>query len=470
MRTYSYGMKTALICAFVFTIMPALIAADSNGPRAPERISLSDAIALALKNNQDYRLAVLKARQTRERVKGAWGQLLPVLESEASMARQYAENGFMSLSDGQYELRFLQLKFGINPGLFYNSLKATQEAHKIAQEELRRVRANVEYSVIRGYFGVLLAGEIVKLRRESMEVLKSNLKDVQTLYRTGSVPRFDLLQAQVQLKNLEPQLLEAENAWETAIDSFNFTLGNEGIIHTADDSVLGVESYRTPLGEAPRKIEKLALIALKNRPEIIQLEHKRELSVRAKNAASSSYIWPTLTLGGYYGLTKYLPNEIASPVAGFDFSKISGTSDWQNTWQFRVAATYRWSSLVPADPARAVEREEALKIQEADEEIARIKRLIGISIRTSYSRLLTSSATIRSQRENVVTAEEGLRIAREAYRAGAIKNFELLAAELSLTTAKTGYINAIHGYYTSLAELKREMGVDDERVIMEEAE
>lgn len=469
MRTHGFYKSAALSCALVFILMPALIAATAQDSRAPEKITLSDSLAIALKNNQDYRLAVLKAKQTREKVKGVWGQLLPILESEASMTRQYAENGFMSLSDGQYDLKFLQLKFGINPGLFYNTLKASQEAHRIAQEELRRVRANVEYSVIKGYFGVLLAGEIVKLRRESMEVLKSNLKDVQTLYRTGSVPRFDLLQAQVQLKNLEPQLLEAENAYETAIDVFNYTIGNEGILHIADDSVLKNESYRMPEGESARKIETLSLIALRNRPEIIQLEHKREMSSRAKNAASSYHIWPTLSLGGSYGLTKYLPNEIASPVQGFDLSKISGTSEWQNTWQFRVAATYRWSSLIPADPTRAVEREEALKIHEADEEIARIKRLIGISIRAGYSRLVTSSMTIRSQRENVSTAEEGLRIAREAYRAGVIKNFELLAAELSLTNARTGYINAINGYYTSLAELKREMGVDNERVIMEEA-
>ena len=62
-----------------------------------------------------------------------------------------------------------------------------------------------------------------------------------------------------------------------------------------------------------------------------------------------------------------------------------------------------------------------------------MKQLIGISIRAGYSRLLTSSMTIKSQKENVESAEEGLRIARESYRAGVIKNSELLAAEFALT-------------------------------------
>jgi len=91
-----------------------------------------------------------------------------------------------------------------------------------------------------------------------------------------------------------------------------------------------------------------------------------------------------------------------------------------------------------------------------------------VSINSSYSKLLTACMTIKSQKENVKTAEEGLRIARESYRAGVIKNSELLASELALTSAKTSYINALYSYYVAMAELKKETGIEDENIILED--
>jgi len=106
--------------------------------------------------------------------------------------------------------------------------------------------------------------------------------------------------------------------------------------------------------------------------------------------------------------------------------------------------------------------------KEAVVRLDQLKRSIEISVNAEYSRLVTACLTIRSQKDNVATAEEGLRIARESYRAGVIKNSELLSAELARTNARTGYINAINAYYGSLAELKRELGVEDTGIILED--
>jgi len=97
----------------------------------------------------------------------------------------------------------------------------------------------------------------------------------------------------------------------------------------------------------------------------------------------------------------------------------------------------------------------------------KLKRLIAININSGYSKLLTSYLTILSQKESVETAAEGVRIARESFRAGVIKNSELLTSELALTSAKTGYINSINSYYTALAELKKETGLNDDSIIFE---
>ncbi|MBN2403006.1 MAG: TolC family protein [Spirochaetes bacterium] len=457
------GIVIYLLCFFV----PVEMISAQTGIRQ-EKIGIEKAIQIALENNHDYKIAVFKEKEAGEKVNAAWGQLWPVLESEASAMRQNAESGFMSLSDGQNEIRFVQLKFGLNPGMFYHSLRASQDASKIAREEVRRIKATVEHGVVKGFFDVLLASEIVKLHQESIDVLNTNLRDVQNMYKTGLVPKFELLQAEVELHKHEPMLLEAKNNKKSALDMFNYILGSDKLEFEPDDAILKDESMKSPAG-GNSKEEYLITTALKNRPELIQLEKKRNLTEHSKNINSSYYLWPTFSVGGYYGKTQYLPNEIEAPAPiASSLSNITGTDEWQKTWQIRVAATYRWGAIIPADPTRAAEREEKLKTKEAEEELLKLKRLIGISIRSNYSKLITSYQIIKSQKENVATAEEGLRVAKESYRAGIIKNSELLSVELSLNNARTSYINAIHGYYVSLAELKKEIGINDERIIMED--
>jgi outer membrane protein len=463
--------KEFFYIANIILLFSLYLSADAQeNNNIPEKIGIDKAIRTAMENNQDYKIAVLREKQAGEKVNAAWGQLMPVLESEISGTRQSAESGFMSLTDGQNEIKFIQLRFGVNPGIFYNSLRLSQESHRAAAEDIRRIKALTEYSVVKTYFNVLLAGEIIKLRKDSMDVLKTNLADVRNMYRTGTVPRYELLQAEVMQRSQEPVLLEAESDFRTALDTFNFTLGFNTIKYVPDESILTQGNFKQPDNDADR-IEHLTATALKNRPEVIQLEIRRDVARYSKNINNSYYLWPMFSIAGSYGLTQYLPNTLdigAPPGITMDFSGISGTDEWQKTWQVRVAATYRWGAVIPADPTRAAGREEALKLREAEEDLNKLKRLIGISIRSNYSKLNTSCLSIDSQKRNVETALEGLRIARESYKAGIIKNSDLLSAELSLTNARTGYINAIYGYYVSLAELKKDIGIEDDRIILED--
>lgn len=442
--------------------------ADSNNAPQPAEIALDEALASALANNQEYRISRLRVRQSRERVNAAWGQILPAIESEASLLRQGADSGAMSLSDGQYDIRVAQLKFGVNPGAFYNSLKLSYAGQGLALAEQKKIRAQVELNVIRGYFDVILAGEMVSLRKNSMQVLEENLKDVSGLYRTGSVPKFELLQAQVKLKSQEPLVSEAENNYRTALDFFNYHLGFENHARTVKTARL-TDGIRKPGGE--EILHELIARAMANRPEIIQVSLQKEASDRSRKANQSAYLWPYFTVGASYGFTYMLPNEVnVNLPAGVnpDFSQMTGKKEWQQTWQVRIAATYRWSSLIPVDGHNAAAREEREKTAEAEERLAQLGRLTAISIRSIHGRLATAFETILSQEKNIETAEEGLRIAREGYRAGILKNADLLNAELTLTGARTAYIKAVYDYHVSSAELDRETGMNNDDIIFRE--
>ncbi|TFH41998.1 MAG: TolC family protein [Chrysiogenales bacterium] len=442
-----------------------------EGKPALKRIRLEEAVTMAQQRNRDYRIAVHRQRADKEKVNQAWGMLFPVLESEASLVRQGADSGFLSMTDGQYDIKVVQLKFGVNPGMFYHNLQISRKSYIVATEEMKKIQSEIECNIIQSYFNLILAEEMIKIRTDTIRLLAENLKDVTNLYKTGSVPRYDLLQAQVQLNSHEPLLLEAENQYRIALDMFNYQLGLDSEEYTADRSVIEKVNYRVAVEDMDSFVRRMGGIALKNRPEILQLKLKHEITGHVKNVNSSHYLWPTFSVGGYYGFNKALPNAADAyfPTTGgvgyMDFSQIAGSGKWQPDWQVRVAATYRWGSLIPLDSARSREREARELMLAAEEELSKIKSLITISIRSSYSSLVTSQKTIRSHRENVEKAREGLRIARESYRAGIIKNSELFGAQVALTQAQAGYISAVNSYYQSLAKLMKDAGVDDESVI-----
>jgi outer membrane protein len=448
------------------------------GKEAIKSIGLEDAIVMAKRDSHDLKIALQRQKGDQEKMNQAWGMLLPVIESQASMARQGADSGFMSMSDGQYDIKVVQVKFGINPGMFYNALQMSRKAYTASTEDVKRVKSEIEYNVIESYFNLILAEEMITIRKDTIVLLQENLKDVTSLYKTGSVPRYDLLQAQVQLKSQEPLLIEAENRYRLALDMFNFQLGLDETTYRADRSIVDKDAYRAAEKDIDAFIQRVGGIALKNRPEIVQLRMKKEIAGHMKNMNDSYYLWPTFMVGGYYGFSKALPTateaflptrDVGSPaeygVGYMDLSKIAGDGKWQQNWQVVLAATYRWSALLPFDSTRAQAREAKARGLEADEELAKVRRLITISIKSSYSNLLTSRQAIQSHRENVEKAKEGLRIARESYRAGVIKNTELLGAQMALTQARAGYINGVNSYYQSLAKLRKDIGTDDDAII-----
>ena len=290
------------------------------------------------------------------------------------------------------------------------------------------------------------------------------------MHSAGTIPKFDLLQAKVQLNSQVPLLLESENNYRAALNYFNYVIGS-GEMYKSDMSIL--KNKIEPVAqekpdEMQKKIDILISAALKNRPEFIQLQKRVEASGHIANMYESYYIWPTFTVAGSYGMTKNDPNtDNLPPALAPMMSDMFGYNKWQDIWQVRVAATYRWGALFGLDSNSSIAKENALAAKQAEEEMLKLKRLIAINIDSIYSRLITSYMTILSQKDNVDTAIEGLRIARESFKAGVIKNSDLISADLALTTAKTSYINAIKSYYIALAELKNETGLNDTSIIFE---
>jgi outer membrane protein TolC len=455
----------------IFSIL-SLLPFFSN---AQSIISPDDAIHIALTSNRDVASARVRLNASEKKLNQAWGDLMPTIESSASVSRQGAESGIQSMSDGMYDIRIVQLSLAINPGVMYNSVKIYSYEKAYAKEDVRRFEYQASSDAIRAYFSVIRASEMVKTRKDSLTYLKTNFDDVGNFFKSGTVPRYEVLQAEIQFKNAEPLLLESMNNESSARDMLNLVLGaDNGTYEVSIDKVSLPLLKKNPDAET---LSALTSTALSNRPEVSMLTIRSEQSKHSASLQQSMYIWPTFFLQGNYGYTQSMiksqsADPSMSPQAAAIMSqltpKLAGNDDWQKTWQVRAGATFRWNGYLPFDKNSQKEKEEELRTDEIALSIAQIKQSVANAVKRNYLTLKTAYQTIAVKKATITTAEEGLRIARESYREGIIKNSDLLNAEASLSAARASYIDALYSFYISLAELQRETGSNCSAILFEE--
>ena len=89
----------------------------------------------------------------------------------------------------------------------------------------RNVIDQIVSTVRQQFYLVQLDRALIGVQEESVRLLESQLQDQQNRFEAGTVPRFNVLQAQVALSNQIPQLITARNNYRIAQLQLAKTLG-----------------------------------------------------------------------------------------------------------------------------------------------------------------------------------------------------------------------------------------------------
>ncbi len=473
MKTEPLHVNKSLV---VWTISIAMVClVISQAPALPKKmLGLREAISLSLENNNQYKIAYEKVNESRFKVRESWGRLWPDISTAASMTRFGADKGIMTTSKGEYDITFVKASVAVNPGLFYNSLRSAQDGHVIVVNDERRIKLDTTIMTIRLYYRILLTAEIIKLRNDSIKALEENLKAVTTGYKIGSYTRLDFLRAKVAAANEKTRLINAENDYLSAIAALNIQMGRDiDSPLELDRSTITVDTgeenaiMKWTDKERKERLSFMTAESLKNRPELLQIKAKKEALAHAAWAGDSLYLWPTLFASGSYGTSRIIPKNGAkttgdphADLALYDIGKILEPMGWNKNWNVVVGATYRWGGAVPFDPAHAKSDQYRSQSKQADYEMDDFVRNLRLNIQQGILKLISASNAILSQRENIESAEESLRVAIIQFRNGIIDNTKFLDANVELSNAKTLYIQALYDLQSSKAELNRAIGYD----------
>jgi outer membrane protein TolC len=343
-----------------------------------------------------------------------------------------------NLTDTAYSIRITGTQLIFNYSTF-RSIRATFFQRDSAYFAFRNIIDQVIATVKTQFYQVILNRALITVQEESVRLLDSQLKDQENRFEAGTVPRFNVLQAQVQLSNQIPNLIAARNNYRISILQLAKTLGLDFNPLRGDAAPIHVVGELT---YAPRSVSLLQAIELgkQSRPFLKQARANVLNAIEQVHVALGGFFPNFTTTGGY--------DIFSSPVS-------TSWNDISNGWVFGV--TGNWALWDSGETYGRVKQQRAL-LSEAKITYDDDVRQVELEIQQAASNLLQNRELIQATEKNVEQADEAVRLAKARLDAGAGTQLDVLNAQVQLTTAQSTRLQALFGYDSSLAEFDRVTG------------
>jgi outer membrane protein TolC len=341
-------------------------------------------------------------------------------------------------SDIFYDIRVTGTQLIFN-GTTFNQIRGTFFQRDSAYFAFRNILDQLLATVKTQFYQVVVNRELIKVQEQSVHLLETQLKDQQNRFEAGTVPRFNVLQAEVALYNQLPLLITAQNNYRISKITLAKTLGLDFQPRRGESPPLEV------VGEMPYVPRTIALA------DAIELGKERRPFLKQARANVLNQLQQVRAAAG-----QWLPTINTS--GGGEWISSSTNSSWHDISKGWVATV---TGSVPIWDSGAIAgqviQQRALLSETKftyDDDV----RQVELEIQQAYSNLLQNQELIKSQEKNVEEAEEALRLAKARLDAGAGVQLDVLNAQVQLLTAQSTRLQALFGYNSSLAEFDRATG------------
>ncbi|HLC12459.1 MAG TPA: TolC family protein [Chthoniobacterales bacterium] len=344
----------------------------------------------------------------------------------------------ISESDVSYSISVIGTQLIFN-GTTWPSIRGTFFQRDSAYFGFRNVLDQLIATVKTQFYQIVVNRELIKVQEESVNLLDSQLKDQQNRFEAGTVPRFNVLQAEVAYYNQLPQLITAQNNYRISQLTLAKTLGLDFQPRRGENPPLEV------IGEMPYVPRTIALadaIELgKQRRPFLKQARANVLNQRQQLRAATGQWLPTITSSG-----------------GGEWVSSPTNSSWHDISKGWIATVQGSLPIWDSGQIYGQVKQQRALLSEAEFTYEDNARQVELEVQTAYSNLQQNMELIKSQEKNVGLAEEALRLAKARLDAGAGVQLDVLNAQVQLLSAQSTQLQALFGYNSSLAEFDRATG------------
>ncbi|MGC2887701.1 MAG: TolC family protein, partial [Candidatus Acidiferrum sp.] len=439
------------VAFFSLMVMPAVARAQGSGkqrllsgsaPTGVLRLTLNQAVSLALKQNPTAQIAVLTAAESAQDKNLALADLLPQLNARISDQAQKVNllaqfggrtpfPGFPK-SLGPYQI------FSAGPSLsapifdltLWRKYQAARETVNASQADSLSTREQVILLVVSQYIGTLRAVANVQASESRVELAQALYDQAADVQKEGVGTGIDTLRANVELQNEKQRLLEAEDDRDTSLFGLSrlLNLDPRQAIELADS----LSFFDTPQPEVEASIDQ----ALAQREEWKSLEAQLKAAGSEKKAAQYSRL-PSVRFDGNYA---YLGTSSNTTLPTYNYEASVNLPLFTGG---RIHA-----EVVHAD----------LKIQKLQQQEDDLRNQIALDVKTSLINLDSARNQVQVANLGVQLSKQEVDQARDRFKAGVANNIEVIQAQDSLARANDNQIAALYRFNQARADFARSTG------------
>lgn len=401
----------------------------------PERgvLSLEAALRTALAQHPDIKQGQSLVDQSAAVVNREQSAYWPQIDGD--LAYQRVKRGFVGGVTGRAVVNlFSQYTAGVRGsqrlfdfGRTWNRVAAARGRLESQRFGLVSVVGDVALNVKVAYLQTLATQRLLAVSEASLKRLSEHLRQAEGLYEVGLRPKIDVTRARVDLATGEADRVRRAADVQVA----KATLANAvGVVLPPE-----VEVAQVPVGELPAAFEPLLAEALRQRPEVRQVE-----AAQKGLEAQVSAAW-----------AEYLPQLDGEANYNYTGSQFPLVNNWDIGASLSVPLFDGFLTRANVSEARALLRQNQAQFEALRQDVRLEVERSFLDVRAAQERLVAQSSA-------VVAAKENLELAQARYREGLGSAVEFTDAEVSLTEAEAAEVQALYELQINQATLARAVG------------
>lgn len=311
-------------------------------------------------------------------------------------------------------------------------------AEDVARAEAHRTDLEVSDSVIRLYYGAVLARQLHELGNDTLERMETTLKMTESLYQngSGSVTKADYLDNKVMVEVIRSMVANVEENEASAEAALAFTMGlswNSSVV-PADEEI--------PYVASAVKLDDLVATAYEFNPDWEKLAAGLRSTEGERKTAVSGY-FPKLGLTG--SLHRYWN--------GYN----GGLSNSSNLQGWTVGAGVDIPVFDGLLTSGRVAEAQA-RINQLKEQRLVLKEGIGLQLRQLFLALNASEKSYAATRDAMTAAVDDDDVTTRGYSAGLLTTEKVIRAQIQRALVSAGYYKAVYDHRALESQIDMTVG------------
>lgn len=436
-------LTSAILCLSVF----GASAQTDTSTGDTLRLSAEDCVRIALSTNPTIKVADMEITRVTYDKKVTIGSLLPTVSFDGTYSRTLAKQTmYMDTGDGNvtaikmgrdnsYSAGFTASVPLIAPQI-WKSIKLNDNQIQQNIETARSSRLSMVNQVKNAYYALLYALDSHKVLIKNYETAKFNADIYKKKFETGTASEYDVLRSSVEVKNLEPSILEAENTIRRAQLQLLMLMGIDVTQPMKPTETL--THYKEQMYDRTMSIN----TDLSGNTELRQLDLQTDYLKRALDVQKMSWI-PTLS-----GSVNYTWNSMSngSPFKNFAWTPSSSAALSLSIPLFQGGSRY------------FKQKQAEISYKEMTWQRENLVRSLNYQITTQMDNIQKNVKQIATNAAGVEQATKANQIMEKSFQIGAASYLDLRDSEDTLLESELTYYQSIYNYLVAESDLELLLG------------